>query len=315
MRDDWTVDKQLRRLRRRLWAERVVFLILLGLTLAWHFGLIAPAPRRACAIAVNGKPAVVVASRSEAQALLEQVKESSGLPGEVGFAEKVTLHLVPAEKHEVLSGTAALSVLSAKLQPVVEAAAIVANGKVVAGLPTRDEAVRALALILQHFSPPAAREAAAFKEQVRIETRPVGARSFFRDPQDALERIVEASRPKREYEVQPGDTGSRIALEAHVPLSRLRAANPGLNLDRLRAGDRLKIPGELPPLTVVARATITETLPSGRTQTVRVTYENGVEVERAVLRRGPRPRPPDRREPQVAGRASEEPEGEEEASR
>ncbi|MCJ7751176.1 MAG: hypothetical protein MUQ65_08790, partial [Armatimonadetes bacterium] len=43
------------------------------------------------------------------------------------------------------------------------------------------------------------------------------------------------------------------------------------------------IPGELPPLTVIARREITEPVgsgASGRTRKVRITYENGVEVKR-----------------------------------
>jgi hypothetical protein len=55
----------------------------------------------------------------------------------------------------------------------------------------------------------------------------------------------------------------------------------------------VRIPGELPPLSVIARRDIEEPVTPGsiRTQTVRITYENGVEVKRQVVQ-GAAPLPP-----------------------
>jgi len=276
-------DSELRRLRRRLWVERIVFVLALAAALVLRFGGLGGDD--VCAIAVDGHPVAVVATRADADRLLDDIKETSGLPGEVSFSQKVTLHLVSAAGSEVLPAAKAMDILASKIEPVVEASAILVNGEIVVGLPSRDEAVRTLSVLLKEFSPPGGDASTAFKENVKIDTRQVGADSFAPSAAAAAERIVEAASPRSSHEVRPGETAWKIALDYHVPLSRLAAANPDANLDRIRAGDQLKIPGELPPLTVLARREIKESLPNGRTQTVRITYENGVEVSRDVIGR------------------------------
>jgi LysM repeat protein len=276
---------QVRDLRRRLWAERVVFVLIVGGVLAFHFRGVGE--KKACLIAVDGRPAVVVASRRIAERVLDGIKASSGLPGQVGFTHKVTFHSVSAAGKKLLSDADAMGVLAAKLQPVVQASAILVNGEVVVGLPSREEAIRTISLLLERFSPPGPDVSRAFKEKVSVETQQVPADRFISTAQEAVERMVRAAGPKGKHEVRPGETGWKIALEHQVPLSRLQAANPGVDLDRIRAGDQLEIPGETSPLTVIARKEVQEDLGGGRTGTVRITYENGVEVSRDVIKRQP----------------------------
>lgn len=54
--------------------------------------------------------------------------------------------------------------------------------------------------------------------------------------------------PPRTYTLGPGDSAAVVSLIYGVPVSALRAANPGLDLNRLKPGDRLTIPrGALGP--------------------------------------------------------------------
>jgi len=284
-------DALVRGLRRRLWLERVFWLALIGLLAAVHFGAI-PGGRRALLIAVNGEPVAVVASRSDARRLLGEVKSSSGLAADkITFPEEITFHSVPAARNPVQSDTEAMKALAARVHPVVRASAIIANGEVVLALPDQREAVKALSAILRRFSPPGENTRVYFKEEVKIETRDVPPGQLCPSAQEALQTIEQASRPKGEYEVRPGDSGWRIAGQHHVPLSRLAAANPDVDLNRVRAGQRLKIPGELPPLTVVARKEIQQPLgdgPEAPTLRVRIVYENGAVISREVVGRPPR---------------------------
>jgi LysM repeat protein len=185
-----------------------------------------------------------------------------------------------------------MKALAAKVHPVVQAAAIVANGEVVLALPNQQEAVRTLSAILQHFSPSGDNVTRYFKEEVKIELRSVPLAAFYSNADAALARLEEASRPKGVYEVKPGDSAWKIAQEHGLALSRLAGANPGVDLNRVRAGARLKIPGELPPITVLARKEIAEPVgdePGAPTRRVRISYENGAEVSRQVIGRPPRP--------------------------
>ena len=283
-------ESTIRGLRRRLWAERAVFVILLAGVLAFHFGKIGA--RRVCVIAVDGHPAVVVANQADANRLLEEIKKTSGLSGNISFSHKVTLHSVAAGGHQVLSDAEAMGVLSSKLEPVIQASAILVNGELVIGLPDRNEAVQTLSALLRELSPPIPDVQAGFKESVKVEAREVPGSRFAPSATAAVEKIMKAAAPKGAHEVKPGETGWKIALSYHVPISRLAAANPGVDLNRIRAGNQLKIPGELPPITVIARKETKEELGPGLSKTTRITYENGVEVSREVVGRERPPKPP-----------------------
>jgi LysM repeat protein len=280
-----------RALRRRLWIERVIWLALIGLLAAVHFGAL-PGGRRVTLIAVNGDPVTVVASRADARRLLDALKSPSGeVIGDVTFAEKVASHSVSASRNPIQSDSEAMKALAGRLHPMVQAAAIVAGGEVVLALPNQQEAVKTLSAILQRFSPPGDSVTRYFKEEVKVETRSVPVGALYPTANAALERIIEASRPKAEYEVRPGDSAWKIAQKYSVPLSRLGGANPGMDLNRVRAGERLKIPGELPPITIIARKEIKEPIsdePGAPTRKVRISYENGAEVSRQVIGRPPR---------------------------
>ncbi len=288
-------EAQVRQLRRRLWLERAFWVVIICLLGAVHFGAL-PGGRRAVLITANGQPVTVVASRGEANRLLDELKSSPNVPGvKAGFAETVALRSVSAARNPVQSDSEAMKALAAKVHPVVRAAAIVTNGEIVLALPDQKEAVQTLSGILRRFSPPGGRATPYFKEQVKVETREVPPDKLYPNADKALARIVEASQPKGSYEVKPGDSAWKIAGEFGVPLSRLAAANPELDMDRVIVGQKMKIPGELPPLTVLAREEVVETIgegPGAPRRKVRISYENGAEVEREVVGRQVRTRQP-----------------------
>jgi LysM repeat protein len=294
----------IRRLKRRLWLERIVALAVIGAGAFIHFrGL--PAGLRVCIIAVDGHPTAVVPSRSDAERILREIKAASGLPPEkVQFAQTVTFHSGSRSRNPVQSDAEAIGALSAVLQPVVQAAAVVADGEVVLALPTQDEAVRALSMLLREFAPADSGVRTFFKEQVKVDMRLVPVDRLVPSARAAVERIVRDAAPSRVHRVKAGDTAWKIAAQYDVQMSRLQQANPGVDLSRLRIGDKVKIPGKLPPVTVIARREIEETVGEGpltRTQLVRITYENGVEVRREVIARR-RPSPPPQAEAPREGR-------------
>jgi len=284
----------LSRLRRRLWVERVVWVCLLALIGALYFGLL-PGGRRTTLIAVDGAPVAVAETRGDALRLLEEVKASSGLPAEkVSFAQKVSLHDVTASHNPPQSDSEAIGALSKALTPLVSAAAIVANGEVLLALPTEAEGVRTLSLILREFAPKEPTGTVYFRENVKIEMREVSPSLLYDSASAAMEKIVEGAAPKTSHTVKPGDSAWKLSRDYDVPIARLAVANPDLDLEHLQVGAKVRIPGELPPLTVIARRDVEEPVAPGslRMQRVRITYENGVEVKRQVIQRAaPPPRP------------------------
>jgi len=243
-----------------------------------------------------------VASRGDARRLLDDLREAAGQAKAVTFAEKVTLHSVPASGNPVLSDAATMELLRSRLHALVAGVAIVADGQVVIGLPDQQAAVRTLALLQSAFAPPGPGVTTVFRENVRLENRDIAVERMAASPQVAVEKIRAGLRPKGVHEVKPGETAWKIALDSHVPLSRLAQANPGLDINRIRAGDRINIPGEGAPITVIAHQDIEQETSArgGRSVLVmRVTYENGAVVAREVVghrRVGPAEAPPSQAE-------------------
>ena len=285
-------DDLLWRLKRRLWVQRILLLLLIGAFVACYLGAL-PGGHRVCLIAADGEPITVVESRADAERMLDEIRANSGLPSDrVSFSQKVTLHNVSARRNPVQSDSEAIKALSSALQVTTRAAAVVVNGEPLLALPDQEEAVRTLSLLLKRLAPAGPIASSYFKERIKVETRDVPPDKVVKSAEEAVRKISEEASPKGEHEVKAGESAWGIARQYGVSLSRLGHANPDLDLERLRVGRKLKIPGTLPALTVVATKEIEEEIGEGplqRGQKVRITYENGVEVSRQVIGRERRP--------------------------
>jgi len=279
-------ERTISQLRRRLWLERSLFLVLVaGLLIA---GFRARSERnRVCLIAVDGRPVAIVGNQSEAERMLDEIRSAAAPSGrKVDFAQKVTLHSVPAKQNPVQGDAEVLGILSEELQLTVEGTAVVADGEVAFALPSQREAVQALSLLLSEFSPDGDDVSAAFKEQIKVEPRVIPVDKYFASPAEALEAIAAGARSGETHVVTRGETAWGISQRLGVPLSRLVHSNPTVDLDHLRVGEKLILPVMQPPITVVARREIREEVGEGaqrRTRAVRITYENGVEAKREVI--------------------------------
>jgi len=303
----------LRALRRRLWIARALLVGLLVLFAAFYLGA-RPGRGRVCLIAVDGRPAAVVESRADAERLLQEIKAASSLPPErVAFRQRVTFHKVSRARNPVQSDRQAMESLASKLDLTTRAAAILANGEVAVALPNQQEAVKTLSLLLNKLAPPGPGITAYFKERVKVEMADVPVAKLAPSAEEAVRKIIASASPKAEYQVKAGDSAWKIARDLNVPLTRLAHANPDVNLDHLPLGAKLKLPGPLAPITVVARKEIVEEVGEGPhrgTQKVRITYENGVAVKREIIGRhrplaepaGPTPARPEPVRPPAARR-------------
>ncbi len=275
-----------RKLRVRLWLERTVFLAVIAVLVLLYLGAL-PGGRRVCLVTVDGDPVTVIETRADAERILEEIKSESDLrPEEIKFAQEVKLRDVSAMRNPVQSDSEAIEALRSRLEIVAPAAAILADGELVVALPDQSEAVRTLSLLLTSLAPPGPNTAAYFKERVKIQVQNVPPETLARSAEEAAQRVADVAASTAEHEVKPGESAWKIARDHEVTLPRLAHANPEVDLEKLRAGAKLKIPGRLPSITVIARKEIEEKVNQGmysRTRKVRITYENGMEVRRDVI--------------------------------
>jgi len=73
-----------------------------------------------------------------------------------------------------------------------------------------------------------------------------------------------ASAAAAEYVVKPGDTLFLISKRTNYRQSAILAANPGLKPDRIRVGQKLKLPGAAAPAPAVAKAAVPEAKPAAK---------------------------------------------------
>jgi len=152
---------------------------------------------------------------------------------------------------------------------------------------------------------------AKFKEKVEIKETRVDADLLQSSVKDAVRLLLGSGNGENKpYVVQAGDTGVGIAKKLHMPLNKLMQLNPGVKWNRLQIGQELNTTEAKPLLTIVYTRELTwrmdvpytleeveaPHLPphtvkvqrrgqDGRKEiTARITYENGREVSRHIIR-------------------------------
>jgi LysM repeat protein len=153
--------------------------------------------------------------------------------------------------------------------------------------------------------------AARFKEKVEIKEASVNVDLLKPSVKDALRLLLgSANGGKKPYVVQQRDTGVSIAKQLKMSFNKLSQLNPGVKWNRLQIGQELNVTETKPLLTIVVTRELTwaidvpysleevesSELPPGAVKvqrrgqwgkkeiTARITYENGREVTRKVIR-------------------------------
>lgn len=250
----------IRRLRRQLLVERVCIAAAALVLLAfWIAGQLAGCKSF---ILVDGKPVVCVPSERDARELLDEIKTDTGLdPNEIQFRQSVTVARAPRDAQPV-SRHKALGVVRRVVSPVAPRWAILVNGKPVVAVPDRETAGETLDLAKLRFGKlvPNLAEEPQFKEEVRVEVASVDTSVFRKTAEEAVKLLFDTpgrSVSEEFYTVRRGDIAGSIATRQGMKLEDLWAMNPGINLNRLQIGDRLRVgrkdDSSRPGLTVVVR--------------------------------------------------------------
>jgi LysM repeat protein len=297
---DQTVVKELmretRRLQRRLWWERSLFILLLvPMGTLWLYPRVADGPT---AIQVDGRTVVVVASRAAAERTLAAVKEARAGKdaANVTFARPVVLRRVGRAALAPVPEAAAAARVGEVVSVQAPRAVILVDGRPVVALPTEREAGAALALVKAHYADQADRlvEEPSFKETVTIRRQAAPGEIWRASAEEAAAFLREG--PVTEgarHTIAPGDTPSGIAGKYRLTVDELIHLNPGLRPGALRVGGTLNVSAAArPPLTVVVRARVRRLPKSLRAPDLRrgpaeVTYENGAPVAATAVTRTP----------------------------
>jgi LysM repeat protein len=307
---DTPLEETVRRLRRRLWIERLLFLlVLLAITGVWAYPLLNPG---VWAVYVDGQPVVALRDRDRARAVLEQVKRAgAGSTADVSFVRPVIVARANPAYVEMADFQTAVQRVGAAVQLRAPRGVIYVNGMAVVALPDEAQAKSVLERVKSRYAAnlDGLTAAPTFKENVEV--RPESAdQDAWADADTALGLLTgEGDEPKR-HTVVSGDSAWTIAHNYGLTVDALKKLNPSVNLARLHTGDTLSVakPAE-PPLTVVTQGQQTqeaalpfrvqtrpspkmyagkrEVIQGGKPGRQRVTYrlrsENGQPVAKQVL--------------------------------
>jgi hypothetical protein len=281
------LERQVRRLRRRLWLERSLFILLLvPAGTLWLLPRLSAGPSAIC---VEGQPVAVVASRAAAERVLAAVKreKAGAAAASATFAREVTLSRAGRGAGERVPEAEATRRLAASVPIEAARAVILVDGKPMAALPTEREASAALDTVKAHYAAQAPNlvEEPRFKQQVTLVQQSAPAELWCADAHAAAALLREGrGGPPEEHRITAGDTAGGIATRYHLSLAELGRLNPGLRPTRLRVGDAVRVRSpRAAPLTVIVRARVKQVPrnlppPAPRRGPAEVTYENGVPV-------------------------------------
>jgi LysM repeat protein len=260
--------------KRRVSVERVLYISIIGALLFIIYRL--AFPTRVCVILVNGKSVAVVANERTAQNLLDVLRKQCFLekPQLVTFRQQIITHPIEARGERVMSWEEARRKLAQALTPVVRVYAIYVDDKPLVVLPTETDARQCLEKVRTRYVPRGGSLISAqFKEKVRVKavlTTAERAKEALKTQTEAIEVLTRPALEATSYVVQAGDTFVGIAQRFGVTLTDLQYYNPGVDVYRLRVGDRIVIAGGIPPLTVITRVEETRLVEATRPWTVRM---------------------------------------------
>jgi len=276
--------------RRRRWPQRLVLavaLAALGLV-AWRLAW----PRHAWMIMVDGKPVAAVVSKDQAQEVLDSLKRQSAgsLARAAGFRQKVTLERVRAGEQPIAGRWDAQERVSRLVEVGIPAYELSVNEKPLLAVGSLGQVRQALEKVIRHQVPRSWTLVGAPKIRERLSVEqvwlaPDDAKDELVSVGEAVERLLAPAVPPREHVVKRGDVAARLARKHGITLDELKSANPGVDLNRIREGDRLVMAGLRPLVSVEVRAQKDETAPV-RFWTETVTSDSLARGQRKVIQPG-----------------------------
>lgn len=252
-------EKTIRNLKKQLLAERIAFGFIAVIALIYFVAGSLGGGKSM--IVVDGKPVVCVDSASDAQGILDQIKSDCGTdPMETEFKEDVRIARAPRNTSATPTSRA-MTVARSAISPVINRWAVIADGKPVVGLPSKEAAAKTVEQAKIKFGSQAKQlaEEPQIKENVSIAKAAINPQQCQETPEQAVQYLFTSAKSEKTnaaYTVKPNDVAVTIARKLGLAPGELKKLNPGVNLDKLSVGDVLQVrQSTIPehPLTIIVR--------------------------------------------------------------
>lgn len=217
-------------------------------------------------VVVNGEKVGLVASKNQAESLVNQILSEKGAPlGTVAKThDTITYSSVRVNVDDYTP--LAKETLAEDISYYVDGVKLVVNDKPIFVLPSADEAEKLLIAFKEYYAQPSDKNQISSVEfEDEVETEAVEASideviSF----EQALEKLKQGNLQKEEYIVKANDSWWLIARKNDMKTKEVLASNPGTNEDTiLKLGQKIMLDKVTPYITVVSKGVRTdlETIP------------------------------------------------------
>lgn len=210
------------------------------------------------AVKVGGRQVAVVEERRDAERVLEALEKTYGADEIFDQVKLVRTPRWPGSG-QVVRPSEAENRLAEALGLQMNAVGVAIDGKVKFYFADRSKAQAFLDQLKKKY--PADPEAeVGFLQDVSLKETKV-TQAVLCTVEEAVEKATEAQRQNKDYRIKDGDTLWDIASAHDLSVKELLAANPGLKEnDTLALGQHLNVGKIQPPLTVVSKARLTESV-------------------------------------------------------
>lgn len=253
-------------------------------------------------VVVNGEIVGLVANKSQAESLVNQILTEKGAP--LGTVAKThdSIKYSSARINQDEFTTLTKETLAEDISYYIEGVRLVVNEKPIFVLASSDETEKLLNAIKDFYAQPSEKnQVESIEFESLVETEEVEAPLEDVIPyEQALEKLKQGNIQKEEYSVQANDSWWLIARKNDMKTKEVLASNPGTSEDTiLKLGQKIILEKVTPYLTVVSKGVRTDTetipfevvtktnssLPSGQSQVKQSGSDGKKEVQYAYVQK------------------------------
>lgn len=238
--------------------------ILALVVLAFTVLLLRPGLRGSVVVKVDGVPLGITTDRRAVDKIISSIAEEEGmrLGADVRLASQISFERPQADKSlKVLSSDELIAALKDSVKFSARGYVIAVNGKDVVALASEEEARQVISDLRASYIGAIAGEDGSIIEEVLIKERidiqeKDAYTSIFRSRPEAVSILMRGTDKVLTYVVQRGDSLWDIAQANHLTVDDLLKANPGIDADFIREGQRLNLVVADPYVTLESRETV-----------------------------------------------------------
>lgn len=221
----------------------------------------------AYAVSIDGKEAVKVRSKKDVETLVQKVKEEykKQQNTEINVESDITYTRTRASDKDIASSQSLEQIIRDKVNYTVQSFSIMANGNTIAAFKTKEEAENVLEAVKEAYVNKADMpkyKDVSFAEKVEVK-QGFNDKGEIMPADEAAAFILKGTDEEKIHAVAEGESIWSISRKYNISIENLQKANPKLNPDKIKIGQKINlvVPKPLVSVKTTEIATYKENIP------------------------------------------------------